>query len=777
MNTRQWVVADPGDSLAILISQQEAVGNTIVSSDADNLRVLVDVPLRVVTPAYKSADTARNEDNAPSQVETATVGGGPIVAQAQIVVTASGMGNSPKTVKFSVADGDTASQIATKARAALSADTDVSAFFTVSGATDKVILTAKTKAANDATMNMASDNDTCGGLTAGPSSANTTAGVAAVPQVETATVVGTIVTGVLQKETATIVGVIITGVLQVETATIVEDVPGTIAPGDVNVTVTAAGMANSPKVVPVTLALNDTEAQVAGKIATALGLDPDVSSFFTVTNPGGAPTTVVLTALAPAADDATMNVAYADDSSAGLTDDASSAHTTPGTASGAGNALVTVTAVGMTGTPKAIDVPVAEADDQDAIAGKIRTVLTNDADVSAFFTVSGATDKVILEAKADAANDATMNIAVTNGTCAGVTPDATSDDTTAGVASGAGTVAVTVTAAGMTNSPKTIQVTVAEADDASAIAGKIRTALTSDADVGHAATGFFTASGATDKVILTAKAAAANDATLNIATTNGTSAGLTPGASSADTTAGVLGVLQVETATIAGTAIVQCEVVVTAAGMTNSPKTILVAVAAGDTASQVAGKVRAALALDGDVTDFFTVGGGGATITLTVLVDTDYDATMNVATDNDTCAGLSTAATSANTTLLILDPHLSLMLGEGTYLIAGEIPVTTDGGGFKCDFAGGSVAAANVFLQYTILDSLGAVYATVRAGALSDPGAVVGESDDDIYTLQIRGSIEVEAAGTLGFEWGPKIDDASDSVALRGGFLEATKIA
>ncbi len=609
--------------------------------------------------AYKTADTDRNQDNAPNQVETATVAGGPIVAQAQIVVTADGMANSPKTVKFSVADGDTADQIATKARAALTADTNVSSFFTVSGATDKVILTAKTKAANDVTMNMASDNDTCGGLTPAANSANTTAGVAAVQQAETATIVGTIVTGVPQ----------------VETATIVEDVPGTLTAGDANVIVTAAGMTNSPKTVVVALALNDTEAQVAGKVATALGLDADVSAFFAVTNPGGAPTTVVLTRLAAAADDATMNIAYADDTSAGLTDDPTSVHTTPGTASGAG------------------------------------------------------------------------------------------------------TVAVTVTAAGMTNSPKTIQVTVAEADDASAIAGKIRTALTSDANVGHVTTGFFTVTGATDKVILTAKAAAANDTSMNIATTNGTSAGLTPDATSDDTTAGVLGVLQAETATIVGTAVVQCEVVVTADGMNNSPKTLSVAVTAGDTASQVAGKIRTALGLDADVIAFFTVGGSGATVSLTVLTDTDYDATMNIATDNDTCAGLTTAATSANTTLLVLDPHLSVDLQVGTYLIEAQIPVTTDGGGFKCDFAGGSVSADNFLAQYTALASDGTAYASARGTTLSGAGVVVGEADADTYIVDIRGSIEVATPGALGFEWGPKIDDASNTSALRGGWLRATRIA
>lgn len=360
---------------------------------------------------------------------------------------------------------------------------------------------------------------------------------APVKQVETATVVGTIITGVKQKETATVVGTVQVGVKQVETATIAETVPGTLTAGNATVTVTAAGMSNSPKAVSVALATNDTEAQVAGKIATALGLDADVGAFFDVTNPGGAPTTVVLTAKVEATNDATMNLAYADDTCVGLAADATSDDTTAGVAPGAGNASVTVTAAGMAGSPKVVPVAVVDGDNANAIAGKIRTALGLDADVAAFFTVSGATDKVILEALAKAANDATMNIAIATGTAIGITAAPTSADTTAGVASGAGNAAITVTSAVMWNSPKTIAVAVAEADDASAVAGKIRTALAADVNVAAK----FDVSGATDKVILTAKTAAADDATLNIAVAAGTSTGLTPDATSDNTTAGSIG--------------------------------------------------------------------------------------------------------------------------------------------------------------------------------------------------------------------------------------------
>jgi hypothetical protein len=115
------------------------------------------------------------------QVETATVVGTIGAAgagNATVIVTAVGMAGSPKTISVAVANNDTASQVATKIRTALAADTDAANFFTISGADANVILTTKTAAANDTTLNVSIANGTCSGLTAAPTSANTTAGVA-----------------------------------------------------------------------------------------------------------------------------------------------------------------------------------------------------------------------------------------------------------------------------------------------------------------------------------------------------------------------------------------------------------------------------------------------------------------------------------------------------------------------------------------------------------------------------------------------------------------------
>jgi hypothetical protein len=123
---------------------------------------------------------------------------------------------------------------------------------------------------------------------------------------------------------------------------------------------------------------------------------------------------------------------------------------------------------------------------------------------------------------------------------------------------------------------------------------------------------------------------------------------------------------QVETATAAGTITGNgnAAVVVTAAGMTGSPKTINVAVLNNDTAAQWAVKVRAALALDADVTALFDVSGATTAIILTRKINAANDATLNIALDNGTCTGITTAATSANTTAGVGYDTVSIGVGN-----------------------------------------------------------------------------------------------------------------
>lgn len=105
-----------------------------------------------------------------------------------------------------------------------------------------------------------------------------------------------------------------------------------------------------------------------------------------------------------------------------------------GTVSVSGNAVVTVTAPGMANSPKAVNVAVVNGDTAAVVAGKIITALNADADVGGFFTASSVLSAVVdLTAKVATTNDTSINVAIANGTCAGLTASPTSTTITAGV--------------------------------------------------------------------------------------------------------------------------------------------------------------------------------------------------------------------------------------------------------------------------------------------------------------------------------------------------------
>lgn len=108
--------------------------------------------------------------------------------------------------------------------------------------------------------------------------------------------------------------------------------------------------------------------------------------------------------------------------------------TVGGAATADADVIVTVTAAGMTGSPKAINVAVENGDSAATVAGLIRAALAADSAVAALFTVGGSSATVTLTRITSAANDATINIAI-DGTSntTGVPDAASSANTTAGV--------------------------------------------------------------------------------------------------------------------------------------------------------------------------------------------------------------------------------------------------------------------------------------------------------------------------------------------------------
>lgn len=176
---------------------------------------------------------------------------------------------------------------------------------------------------------------------------------------------------------------------------------------------------------------------------------------------------------------------------------------------------------------------------------------------------------------------------------------------TAGESTGAGDITMAVTAAGMVGSPHDVVVPVSLSDGVNDVGLALRTALAADAVVAL----FFDVSGATDTAILTAKTAAANDATMALGFTDTDSTGVTFGAS-ADTTAGV----------------------------------------APDDAAGIAEKVKDALNADGVIGVFFVATRSGDDVILTAAAAADNDTTMNLAVEEGTASGFTDSLTSVQTT-------------------------------------------------------------------------------------------------------------------------------
>ena len=113
-----------------------------------------------------------------NQVETATASG-TITASgnATVVVTGDDIVGSPLTVSVAVLNTDTAATWAGKVRTALTATTAITSLYTVGGSTTSISLTRIVKRYNDSTLNISLANGTCTGITAAPTSANTTPGI------------------------------------------------------------------------------------------------------------------------------------------------------------------------------------------------------------------------------------------------------------------------------------------------------------------------------------------------------------------------------------------------------------------------------------------------------------------------------------------------------------------------------------------------------------------------------------------------------------------------
>ena len=144
-----------------------------------------------------TGDAAGDAWTAPAvQVETATASGVSGSGDAKVTITAAGLTGSPLDVSVAVLAGDSPADVASKISAELqyagTGTSEIGAFYDIEADGSNVVFTRKTLGTytlgsdtiimahpDDATMNVAIDNDTCSGITPAPTSTSTTAGVEA----------------------------------------------------------------------------------------------------------------------------------------------------------------------------------------------------------------------------------------------------------------------------------------------------------------------------------------------------------------------------------------------------------------------------------------------------------------------------------------------------------------------------------------------------------------------------------------------------------------------
>lgn len=214
------------------------------------------------------------------------------------------------------------------------------------------------------------------------------------------------------------------------------------------------------------------------------------------------------------------------------------------------------------------------------------------------------------------------------------------------------------------------------------------------------------------------------------------------------------GTAQVETATAAGTitASGNAQVVVTAAGMTGSPKTLSVPVLIYDTAAEWAAKIRAALAADEDVSALFSISGSGESIIQTRLPlysvgDTDFypadDTTLNISLDNGTCTGITTAASSANTTPGVATSGVFVSSGSSEDFEGNTLPTLTKICGILIEIVSGNDVTISSAAGLVALDSVAASSNILLD--FSDTG-----KSPDVITIDSTGSAALVRVTVLG---------------------------
>ena len=199
---------------------------------------------------------------------------------------------------------------------------------------------------------------------------------------------------------------------------------------------------------------------------------------------------------------------------------------------------------------------------------------------------------------------------------------------------------------------------------------------------------------------------------------------------------------QMETAVASGVPTADGEVAVTVTGadIEGSPQVINVPVLIGDPAQEWAEKVRAALASTPSISSLYSVGGSGVFISLTRIIPTANDPSLNIAIANATSSpGITAVATSGNAIPGVTPSFAGATSGNLSLRKTGPETLTLSGNHAHT----GTTTLEQGTLILNSTHSGGGIY-TIAAGTTL---AGTGTTDS---TVQVAGTIRPAAANTIG---------------------------
>ena len=189
-------------------------------------------------------------------------------------------------------------------------------------------------------------------------------------------------------------------------------------------------------------------------------------------------------------------------------------------------------------------------------------------------------------------------------------------------------------------------------------------------------------------------------------------------------------VQQVETATFAGqvTTAGDMSVIVTGTGITGSPVTVTVPVKLHDTELGIAQRARNAVAANSAISALYTVGGTNDKLTLTKTTPGANVSDLNIEIANGTAAGITPAATSANTqagydqvySFPTGSPAMPALTADTKYRIRVEIDAGTGGAASTATYSYSTNSGASWTTLGTPQNGL------VCPNGLADPAATPG---------------------------------------------------